>query len=227
MRGVSLVLLALLCACAGRPAGHSGPATHPRSSTPVGWSKGGAQPDLYEVGIDDSVRHGGERSAYIAARDSVSRASWATLSQGIDASGLIGRRIRVAAWIRRDSPGPCQAFVGIDGESEGRRMALAFSSEIERPQACGIEWTQFAIVVDIPILARRMVYGFRLSGPGRVWIDDVTIEPAGDSLAPSPQLAGLPAVYSEAEVRVLDSIVVEMKAGGEWTERPTNLGFEE
>ena len=106
-------------------------------------------------------------------------------------------------------------------------MALAFSSEIERPQACGIEWTQFAIVMDAPVLARRMVYGFRLSGQGRVWIDDVTIEPAGDSLAPSPQLAGLPAVYSEAEVRVLDSIVVEMKAGGEWTERPTNLGFEE
>lgn len=218
----------MLSACAGRQAAPTdadvGPA---RAWVPFGWTKAGARPDLYDVGIDPLVRRTGNHSAYIAARAGVAHGTWATLSQGIDASGYVGRRIRVAAWIRRDSPGPCQGFVGIDGEFEGKRLALGFSSELENPQLCGADWEHFSIVLDVPQHARRMVYGYRLSGPGRVWIDDITVGTVDNAVSVSPQLGGLPAAHSEAELRVLDSIVVELKARGEWTERPTNLGFEE
>lgn len=228
MKLTTLALMLMLAACAGRRAAPANAnAGAARTWIPFGWSKAGARPDLFEVGVDSSIRRTGMRSAYIASRGGVTDGAWATLSQGVDASPYIGRRVTIAAWLRRDSPGPCQGFVGIDGEIEGKRVALAFASELENPQPCGTEWRRFSVVLEVPRQARRMVYGYRLSGPGRVWTDDVTVGPADNAVLVSSQLDGLPAEYSEAELRALDSVVVELKARGEWTERPTNLGFEE
>jgi hypothetical protein len=228
MRRLTLALTLMLSACTSRQATPTNADVGPaRAWIPLGWTKAGARPDLYDVGIDSLVRRTGKRSAYIAARAGVTHGTWATLSQGINASSYIGRRMSVAAWIRRDSPGACQGFVAIDGEYQGKRAALAFASEVENPQPCGTEWRRFSIVLDVPQQARRMVYGYRLSGAGRVWIDDVTVGPVDSTVAVSPQLDGLPAVHRETELRALDSIVVELKARGEWTEQPTNLGFDE
>lgn len=46
----------------------------------------------------------------------------------------------------------------------------------DRPVSGTIDWRVYRIVLDIAEIAETISFGILLSGPGKVWIDDVQFE---------------------------------------------------
>src|SRR5215213_5370856 len=74
-------------------------ATNVNHQATTGWFIAGSHPQDYTIGIDRTVRHGGEASGYIQSRPSQQEGS-ATLMQNIKADDYRGRRIRLSGYVK-------------------------------------------------------------------------------------------------------------------------------
>jgi hypothetical protein len=137
-----------------------------------GWSKSGASPSDYEVGVDLKVTYRGETSAYIRSRG-VPR-GFGTLMQTFKADMYRGKRLRMSAsakaenvrnwagfWMRVDSP---------------EMNAVSFDNMQDRPISGSIDWATYQIVLDVPETSSHIAFGLLLDGPGRVWLADFQFE---------------------------------------------------
>jgi hypothetical protein len=66
--------------------------------------------------------------------------------------------------------------VGPDGET------MSFDNMGDRPITGTTEWRQYRVVLDVPETAELIAFGVLLQGPGRVWIDDVEVEPVSSDI---------------------------------------------
>ena len=145
---------------------------------PTGWLKAGHHPEEYEVGIDSTVRHVGEASAFIKSNGSGAR-GFATLMQTVDAAAYRRRRVRFSALVKSEH---VERWAGlwlrVDAQPRGSRYpkALAFDNMHDRPIRGTTDWKRYEIVVDVRKDAHTLSYAVQLSGTGRIWIDDVKVE---------------------------------------------------
>ncbi|MEP7180946.1 MAG: hypothetical protein ABI886_02020 [Betaproteobacteria bacterium] len=143
---------------------------------PEGWhSYQHAGPLSYTFGVDREVKRSGKQSARI---DNVGPEVYGTLGQILRGPQFAGKTIRFTAWIRtRDVTG--------NGWSKGTGLALtayAGGSTIGgtnfRRTAFGgtTDWTLREVTTVAPAGTDRLDIEISMTGPGTVWIDDVTLE---------------------------------------------------
>jgi hypothetical protein len=145
---------------------------------PPGWFKAGYHGEQFVVGVDPKVRHQGEASAFIQA-ETPAVDGFGTLVQTVDAAPYRGGRLRFSAYVKSESVARWAGlWVRVDGRPQGERYpkALAFDNMHDRPIQGTKDWTRYEIVVDVRRDAHSISYAVQLSGGGRVWIDDVTVE---------------------------------------------------
>jgi len=81
-----------------------------------------------------------------------------------------------------------------DGDRNGHRHAhldgfsrlLGFDNMDDRPVTGTTEWTQYAIVLDVPDDAIMFFFGVFQVGPGASWFDDLTLEVVDESVPTTP-----------------------------------------
>lgn len=138
---------------------------------PFGWTALG---DTSYVITTDTGLHVGGRGftvATISASEKVS--GLGILQQSIKANEYRGKRIQLTGFLKaRATDADANLFMRIDGASE----VLASDYMEARPIRGTSDWTQYALVLDVPRNAVGITFGFSLVGSGQVWLDDLAIE---------------------------------------------------
>jgi hypothetical protein len=176
----------------------------------VGWEKPAGNPPRYLVEADSHERHSGRFSASISCTLCAGEPP-ASLMQAIRADEYLGKRVRLAAYVKSAD---VQLWAGLwmRVDSHGRR-AMAFDNMNARAIRGSTGWTRYEIVLDVPDDGAQIAFGVLLAGDGRVWADTFTLTPVDTSVEPTD--VGLSPEYAEVTV------------GIGVPRRPRNLSFEE
>ncbi len=217
---------------------------------PRSWFGGSPRQDLYEIGIDAGIRHGGQAAAYVRSKTTaIDTSSFASVAQSISAVAYRGRRVRVTGFVRVDSvTGP---GAGLWMRIDGPRGTLGFDNMISYGRAIvgSRAWSEYSIVLDVPVSAVGVTAGLLFQGRGSARLDDVRIEvvdvsvpttgstgpyaQTGDSASTTNTYSRMPSAFVnldfEGAQSILDSAAVSWLAA---TARPfttdaPNSGFDD
>jgi hypothetical protein len=143
---------------------------------PEGWhSYQHAGPLSYRFGVDREVRRSGAQSARI---DNVGPEVYGTLGQILRGPQFAGKLIRFTAWMKT------QDVTG-NGWSKGTGLALTAygggstigGTNFRRTAFGGTtDWTLREVTTVAPAGTDRIDIEISMTGPGTVWVDDVTLE---------------------------------------------------
>lgn len=146
----------------------------PRQTLTGGWGTG--TPKEYEIGIARTTAHSGSASAFLRSRISEPE-KFGNLMQTFQADNYRGERLRMTAYVKTetvtDSAGLWMRVDGLEKHS------LSFDNMQNRPIVGTMDWTQYAVVLDVPQESAMIVFGVLLVGPGCVWVDDFNFEVVG------------------------------------------------
>ena len=147
---------------------------------------------------DDTIAYSGSRSANLTVTEldpenpSLGRA-WETK---VDATGLVGKRLTLRFYMRTEditessfADGELQCWEAFndwrarDPKGQGRRnMYLGVSSGAVRGTT---DWTEYCVSLVVPEGTAQVIIYLGLSGLGRCWFDDVTLQ-VDDTCASEP-----------------------------------------
>ncbi len=133
----------------------------------------------YRFGLDP--KQGG--AAMLASRGDISKANpgeFAAYMQSIHAGEYRGHRLRLRANLASKDADSGTIWMRVD---DGFNNILRFDNMTKRPQNGPLtgttEWTERAIVLDIPEPAHAIHYGFLLKGRGTLWAKDFRLDIVG------------------------------------------------
>lgn len=142
----------------------------------TGWVLAGSVAPSYTIGTDRSGAHGGQACGYIRNSSPVSR-GFGTLMQSFRADSLLGKRVRLSAYIKAEAVDDWAGlWMRIDGVEKGPGKSLGFDNMQNRPIVGTRPWQLYQIVLDVPQESVGVSFGVLLAGEGIVWIDDVRLE---------------------------------------------------
>ena len=160
---------------------------------PPGWSKNGAKPEAYVVGVDSLQMWGGMPSAYAESLSPTVDSGFGGMMQMASAENYVGKRVRLSGWIKTEeaNQGGGHLWLRIDGQERGQM--LGFDNMDNRPVKGTSDWQEASVVLDVPAGASALAYGFFVSGGGKMWVNGQRIEEVGPEV-PSTNMAVKPAL---------------------------------
>lgn len=188
---------------------------------PAGWSAVNPHGD-YVVGTEPGRRTDGEGWVVGTVKAKVTvPVQNAMLQQSIKADEHLGKRMRLTGWVKTSDKnmGTAHLFIRVDGEG----LALTSDYMWTRPIATNTDWTQYALVVDVPKNAIGITFGLALEGAGQAWVDDVKLEQVGDEVATTGRPGGMVAPEPVPTPK-LKRDMIEAYRNAPLT--PTNMDFE-
>jgi hypothetical protein len=160
-----------------------GPNPGPENATRVpGWSfatEGSGIPrdqdaGGFAAGVDREIAHGGHAS--VSIRSLVEKPKgFRAVTQLIKADAYRGTRVRLSGYLKtRDVRWHAGLWLRVDGPDA---KLLAFDNMSDRPVMGTTDWSQHAVVLDVPESAVRLAFGVLLhSTTGQVWADDLALD---------------------------------------------------
>ena len=143
------------------------------AAAPRGWILAGSQPKSYETGVDASVLHSEKRSAYLKSTATEPIKGFGTLMQGFAAENYRSKRVRFSAYAKSLD---VKDWAGLWMRVDKGRDSVAFDNMQNRPIKGTTDWTEYAIVLDIPSDATGISFGILLAETGAVWLSDIRLE---------------------------------------------------
>ncbi len=142
-----------------------------------GWSMGGSDKTLYEIGIvNDGERQG--KVAFIKSLKPDIKNKFGTIMQAFSADNYLGKKMRLTGFIKtKDVNGWVGMWMRVDGQ---KRHSLSFDNMSDRKIKGTTGWTKYEIVLDVPKSSTRINYGVLLSQSGQAWLDELTFEEVSD-----------------------------------------------
>ena len=138
---------------------------------PTGWFLAGDNPTNYRIGVDHGDMHRGLPSAYLA---SLAKGNgFGTLMQSISAANYAGKRVRLRGWVKSQDIGD---WAGLWMRVDKGREMVAFDNMQDRGIKGAKPWSTYDVVLDVPADATSISFGILLSGPGEVWMNDLSLE---------------------------------------------------
>ncbi len=172
----------------------SSPVANNSSKGPKGWLKMGSSPADYDVSIDQNEIFHGKPSCYIKSRKSPR--GFGTLMQMFKANSYLGKRVKLIGNAKSERLEEWAGFwMRVDG---AEKQLLRFDNMQDRPIKGTTGWTKYQIVLDVPDDSIHIAFGLLLSGPGQVWIAEVSLEIVSSDV-PTTDLA---TVYPEKPINL-------------------------
>lgn len=141
-----------------------------KSTFPKGWGGGGKG---YEFQVDNQITRSGKASATIKFVGPES--DFGSLTQGIDASNYLGKRVRWSGYIKTSNAGKASLWMRVDGKE--KMSVLAFDNMQDGREIVGTqEWKKCEVVLDVSTEAKSVYFGIILGGKGQLWADDLKLE---------------------------------------------------
>ncbi len=156
------------------------------AAPPEGWFLSGSAPGAYaaEIVREAHTGEGSARFGSIKARTG----GFGTMMQSIAADDYRGQRIRMSAWVRSEQ---VDDWAGLWMRVDGVGSMLAFDNMEDRAITGDTVWSEHRIVLDVSEHAEKIAFGILVSGPGTVWLDDVSlteVDPAREAQTGVPQI---------------------------------------
>ena len=133
----------------------------------------------FEIGISDTEKHSGAKSAYLKSLVEKPK-EFANLMQSFVPRDFLGKRIKMSAWVKgKITSGSAHCWARVDGKWTRKKDGIRFGSfdnMSDRPIAGATDWTEYSIVIDVPEESTNLWFGCLLYGTGQVWLDDVSFE---------------------------------------------------
>jgi hypothetical protein len=175
---------------------------------PKGWFASGMDVGDYELGADNTVRHGGKASGTIKAKADDPK-GFATLMQTFKADDYRGKRLRLSGHVKTDKVGNWAGlWMRIDSETK----MVAFDNMQNRKIQGTNDWKKYELVLDVPKEALNISFGLLSAGKGQAWADDFQFEVVGKDV-------------STTQIEVPERDYPE-KVKSSKNEKPQNLDFE-
>lgn len=145
---------------------------------PTGWFKAGSHPKNYDMGIDKGAGRNGTNAATIKS-NSKKITGFGTLMQNCLPDKYLGKRVRMTGWVKtKDVSKWAGLWFRIDQKESNK--SLGFDNMHDGKENRSIkgttDWTEYSIVLDVPLEAINLAYGALLVGTGQIWFDDIKFE---------------------------------------------------
>jgi len=172
---------------------------------PGGWFLH-AEPSVnhYRIGLDRETRHEGKSAGILESLAAESQKNhYARLVQSIDASKYHGKRLRLSAFLKTQDVTET-ARLSVESPHLYSDSSDAFYQE--PPLRGSNDWRRYEIEFTVPAagVVKQIDCCVNLYGPGRVWVDDVSLEvicsvkDAPPAVAPAKDAAeSSPALFDE------------------------------
>ncbi len=154
-----------------------------RDTLPAGWGSPGRG---YVVELVDSGAHAGGH-AVVLRRTTGGRPDFGSVSQVLDATPFQGKRVRLEGWVRTEIDSA--AWVGLWLRVDRRAGQLGFFDNMQKRPIRSPEWRRYEIDGYVARDARQLNLGLLLAGPGKAWLDDVSLEVLDSTEGPRPLTA--------------------------------------
>jgi hypothetical protein len=141
----------------------------------LAWFASGTNPDDYEMGGNPRVARGAGGGGYIRSKVDAPR-PYGVWGSGSVVGPFLGKRVRLSGYVKTEAAQKAAIYMRVDGPND--RM-LSFDNMDNRPILGTTDWKKYDLVLDVPPAAIGIAYGIILSGPGKAWMDGLTLEPVG------------------------------------------------
>lgn len=142
------------------------------SALPANWSLAGKDPTHF-VAIQDMNGWNGKPMLVLRPK-SVSEMGWATVMSTFRADQYRGKRVRFSAMMKTDAvQGWAGMWMRIDGATT---PGLAFDNMQNRPLKGTTSWKRYDVVLDVPIDADVISFGFLTNADGTAYFSAPTID---------------------------------------------------
>ena len=139
-----------------------------------GWIISGSNIDEYNIMLDNSSFHSGNQSVKISGSKNLNSENFATVMQQISAKNYLNKRVKLSAYLRSEN---IDGWGGIWFRVDGKNFEqLKFDNMQDRPVVGTNPWNYYSSVLDVPIEADILNFGFLLQGSGNLWADDFNLE---------------------------------------------------
>lgn len=162
MKYLALLIFIPLLGCSGNSAGKTNENTEDQSLTdkseltqeisdnlPEGWTKGGDEPQSYEMGIDNSISNTGKSAAYIESKKEKIFNGFGTMMQTCLVGEYLGKRIKLTGYVKAENVDDW-AGMWLRVDAKNGNDILGFDNMQERPIKGTADWTKCEIVLDVP-----------------------------------------------------------------------------
>jgi hypothetical protein len=182
---VVAVCLCGLVACSA-PSGDQPACTSGTAQATAQWFLAGEAPQDYAIETDSSVSQSGAPTEKLSAT-AASPTSFGTVMQTISPRPDLDQRltfravvktIGIGAFSSSNGPGEAGLWMRVDGSEPD--APLAFYNMSDHPLVGSQDWTPEEVTLDVASGATSISFGLWLSGPGEVWLDQVTLTSCGE-----------------------------------------------
>lgn len=140
---------------------------------PTGWGQGASVPGVTYSWVSDVARTGNSSLSLVKSENRYFPvASWngrVSLPEGV-------RSLNVTVWVKAEQTFKATLDVVWPG---GHEWAGYIGAQDSGDPPANHDWHQYGGVVSVPAGTREVSIGLQMYGPGRVWFDDLVVEPAG------------------------------------------------
>lgn len=150
-------------------------AAQPKDLIPSGWTKQGINAENFTVTIDKlEFVSGGTSTVIMSNTNEVTTKDTVFVSQYANAEDYAGSRLRVSFYLK------AQSMIGSAGlsfqtrDSAGEIVDRTYTAFTKIEELT--DWTKTTIVIDISDSSTYIYYGAYLTGQGKIWFDNVSIE---------------------------------------------------
>lgn len=150
-----------------------------------GWSLSGANPEQYELKLDQNVYHAGTKSGLLSAKEEASEQHFGTMMQSFQSDDYKGKRLKMSCFLKTERVTKCGAWLRIDDDHGD---TLQFDNMDNRSIQGTTEWNHYSIVLDVPKEGASIHFGVLLVGKGKVWADNFRFEEVDDKVATTNML---------------------------------------
>ncbi|HTQ51360.1 MAG TPA: M56 family metallopeptidase, partial [Candidatus Acidoferrales bacterium] len=169
-------LLAVAAVTGGLPSQAADSGTAITTTAPAGWWKNGSNPNAYVVGVDPTQPGIKPTSAYVKSIEPQID-GFGGMMQECSAENYRGKRLCFSAMMKTANAESAQLWFRVDGSERGE--ILEFDNMKNRPLKGDTDWTPCAIVLDVPMEATGLAYGFFIKGTGQAWVNNAKLEEVG------------------------------------------------
>lgn len=168
----------------------------------AGWLLSGSNPVDCRVGTSSDVCFRDKPSMELISTASCDD-GFSTIMTRVSAESYRGKRVRFSAFVRTDA---VKQWAGLWMRIDAGSEMLRFDNMMGRGISGNTDWTEYQVVLDVPLESTDICYGLLLCGAGSAWLADCELDSVDTAQCKATD------VYRSCGVRFQ-------------TDTPTNLDF--
>jgi len=149
-----------------------------------GWKTTTTAGDGFRVATDAVRRPSGKGYAGVTIQGTGDvKAGGGVLQQSIRADAFRGKRVKLIGWMKTaiDTVSGTKAMLWMRVDANDGAISSDFMTD--RPVRSTHDWSAYELVLDVPKDAIGITFGAILTGPGQLWVDDLSLQPAEATVA--------------------------------------------